>query len=60
MKKVFVRTFGCQMNVRDTELIYGLLMEEGYKKAGVLDDADIVLFNTCSVRKHADDELKQL
>ncbi|MDP2938123.1 MAG: tRNA (N6-isopentenyl adenosine(37)-C2)-methylthiotransferase MiaB [Candidatus Omnitrophota bacterium] len=55
--KVFIRTFGCQMNVRDSEVISGLLGKEGYKIIDELDKADIILFNTCSVRQHAEDKV---
>jgi len=56
-KKVFIRTFGCQMNVRDSEVISGLLKAQGYKFATDLDEADIIIFNTCSVRQHAEDKV---
>ncbi len=52
--KVFIRTFGCQMNDRDSEIIYGLFMERGWKIAESVEDADCILFNTCSVRHHAE------
>ncbi|MBU4377236.1 MAG: tRNA (N6-isopentenyl adenosine(37)-C2)-methylthiotransferase MiaB [Candidatus Omnitrophica bacterium] len=52
--KVFIRTFGCQMNERDSEIIYGLMMDRGWKKAESADEADCVLINTCSVRHHAE------
>ena len=52
---VFIRTFGCQMNVRDSEIILGMLQKEGYKQARRLEEADVVLFNTCSVRQHAEE-----
>ncbi|MCM8782729.1 MAG: tRNA (N6-isopentenyl adenosine(37)-C2)-methylthiotransferase MiaB [Candidatus Omnitrophica bacterium] len=55
--KVYIRTFGCQMNVRDSEVIAGLLSKAGYK---ITDDearADAVIFNTCSVRQHAEDKV---
>ncbi|OGW85313.1 MAG: tRNA (N6-isopentenyl adenosine(37)-C2)-methylthiotransferase MiaB [Omnitrophica bacterium RIFCSPLOWO2_01_FULL_45_10] len=55
--KVFIRTFGCQMNARDSEFVTGLLMEKGFKLAGSIDEADIILFNSCSVRKHAENRL---
>jgi len=55
MKKVYIRTFGCQMNVRDSEIILGMLQEKGYRQAGRLEDADAILFNTCSVRRHAEE-----
>ncbi|NQU95913.1 MAG: tRNA (N6-isopentenyl adenosine(37)-C2)-methylthiotransferase MiaB [Candidatus Omnitrophica bacterium] len=54
-KKIFLRTFGCQMNDRDSEFVMGLLLEKGYLKAESPEEADVVLFNTCSVRKHAED-----
>ena len=57
MKKVFIRTFGCQMNVRDSEVICGLLEKAGYEITAEPDKADIVLFNTCSVRQHAEDKV---
>ncbi len=52
-KSIFLRTFGCQMNVRDSEIVRGLLLEKGYSFVEDYQDADIVLFNTCSVRQHA-------
>jgi tRNA-2-methylthio-N6-dimethylallyladenosine synthase len=45
------------MNVRDSEVICGLLKREGYRLTEEPDDADIVLFNTCSVRQHAEDKV---
>jgi len=56
-KKVFIRTFGCQMNERDSELISGMLKEKGYKISDNAEEADIILFNTCSVRQHAEDRV---
>ena len=56
-KKVYIRTFGCQMNERDSELIAGMLIEKGYEMTDDPDKADIVLFNTCSVRQHAEDRV---
>ena len=53
-KTVFFETFGCQMNKLDAELSLGLLQEEGYKIVDKVDDADVILFNTCSVRQHAE------
>ena len=56
-KTVFFETFGCQMNKLDAELSLGLLQEEGYKIVDKVDDADVILFNTCSVRQHAEDKV---
>ncbi len=50
----FVRTFGCQQNDRDSELAAGILEEMGFRPAASPDVADVVLFNTCSVRANAD------
>lgn len=57
MKKFFIRTFGCQMNVRDSEIISGLLQVNNYELTFRSEDADIIIFNTCSVRKHAEDKV---
>ena len=56
-KTVFFETFGCQMNKLDAELSLGLLQEEGYKIVDKVDDANVILFNTCSVRQHAEDKV---
>ena len=54
MKKVYIRTFGCQMNVRDSEFIKGIFLEKGYNLVDSPDKADVILFNTCSVRAKAE------
>ncbi|QCU78495.1 tRNA (N6-isopentenyl adenosine(37)-C2)-methylthiotransferase MiaB [Citricoccus sp. SGAir0253] len=52
-----VRTFGCQMNVHDSERISGLLEAAGYTAAGEAVEPDLVVFNTCAVRENADNRL---
>ncbi len=52
-----VRTFGCQMNVHDSERISGLLEDAGYRAAGEGQEPDLVVFNTCAVRENADKRL---
>ncbi len=52
-----VRTYGCQMNVHDSERLSGLLEAAGYTAAGDGDDADVVVLNTCAVRENADNRL---
>ena len=54
-----VRTYGCQMNVHDSERLSGLLEGAGYVRApeGSDGDADVVVFNTCAVRENADNRL---
>src|SRR6478736_8362029 len=52
-----VRTYGCQMNVHDSERLAGLLEAAGYERAADGTDADVVVFNTCAVRENADNKL---
>ncbi len=56
-RKYFVETFGCQMNLHDSERVAGLLEHEGYQPAADPADADLVVVNTCSVRERAVDKL---
>ena len=53
--RVYLRTFGCQMNSRDSEWVKGILLEKGFLLSESKEDADVIVFNTCSVRKHAED-----
>src|SRR3954454_14581942 len=55
MKRYHVTTFGCQMNEHDSERMKGMLESLGYGEAPARDDADLILFNTCSIREKADD-----
>ncbi|MCB0263578.1 MAG: tRNA (N6-isopentenyl adenosine(37)-C2)-methylthiotransferase MiaB [Calditrichaeota bacterium] len=57
MKKVFIETYGCQMNVYDTEIVKSVLAESGYELTQTETDADIVLLNTCSVRENANNKV---
>ncbi len=52
-----MRTYGCQMNVHDSERLSGLLEDAGYARAGDGEPADVVVFNTCAVRENADNRL---
>jgi tRNA-2-methylthio-N6-dimethylallyladenosine synthase len=52
-----VRTYGCQMNVHDSERLAGLLEDAGYRKAATGSTPDVVVFNTCAVRENADNRL---
>src|ERR687895_2024442 len=54
MKRYHVTTFGCQMNEHDSERMKGMLESLGYSEAAARDDADLILFNTCSIRESAD------
>jgi len=57
MKKYLIETFGCQMNVHDSERMAGLLEQAGFERTLDDTDADVVVINTCSVREHAEDKL---
>ena len=52
----FIHTYGCQMNVRDSEAVSALLVAAGYEPAAKEDDADLVIVNSCSVREKAEDK----
>jgi tRNA-2-methylthio-N6-dimethylallyladenosine synthase len=54
IKKVYIETYGCQMNEYDTELVRSVLLKEDYALVENESEADIVMLNTCSVREHAD------
>ena len=56
-KKYFVRTFGCQANERDGEIISGILEKIGYKKAKVLEESDVIILNTCAIRENANERV---
>jgi len=56
-EKYLIRTFGCQMNVHDSERIAGLLESEGMQATDELDAADVVVLNTCCIRENADNKL---
>ncbi len=55
--KAFVHTYGCQGNVSDGERLKGMLKEIGYQLVDELDGADLVLYNTCAIREHAEDRV---
>ena len=55
--RCFVRTYGCQQNAADSEKLLGLLCQMGYAPIGEQHDADLILFNTCAVREHAEDRV---
>jgi tRNA-2-methylthio-N6-dimethylallyladenosine synthase len=56
-KKLYLETFGCQMNVLDSELVLGQLRAQGYEPVDERDEAQVVLYNTCSVREHAEQKV---
>ncbi len=56
-RTVYIETYGCQMNISDTELILGLLKSQGYASTPTPDGADVILLNTCAIREHAEDRI---
>ncbi len=56
-QKLFIETVGCQMNVLDSELVVGNLRRQGFELTHEAKSADVILFNTCSVRQHAEDKI---
>ena len=56
-RKLYLETFGCQMNALDSELVVNQLRAIGYESVSTRDDADVVLYNTCSVREHAEQKV---
>lgn len=57
MKKVYIETYGCQMNVADTEVIFSILKKNGYTRTEDIDSADIIMANTCSIRDNAEQRI---
>ena len=56
-KRFFIHAFGCQMNKLDAELVHGELVRAGYAECAAPEEADVVLFHTCSVRAHAEERV---
>ncbi|MFZ0859647.1 MAG: tRNA (N6-isopentenyl adenosine(37)-C2)-methylthiotransferase MiaB [Candidatus Sulfotelmatobacter sp.] len=56
-KTFYLETFGCQMNVHDSEKVVGTLLQEGYRQVETVEQADLVLYNTCSIRDKAEQKV---
>ncbi|MCF7923511.1 MAG: tRNA (N6-isopentenyl adenosine(37)-C2)-methylthiotransferase MiaB [Candidatus Izimaplasma sp.] len=56
-KKYLIQTHGCQANEADTEIMQGLLEEQGFKKTDVIEQADLLLINTCAIRENAENKV---
>ena len=57
MKTFYIETFGCQMNAHDSEKVVGTLLQRGYVQVGQPDDAELILYNTCSIRDKAEQKV---
>jgi tRNA-2-methylthio-N6-dimethylallyladenosine synthase len=58
-KKVFIETYGCQMNVSDSEIVASILTAEGFNNTNNISDADFIFLNTCSIRENAEDRIRK-
>ena len=56
-KTFYLETFGCQMNVHDSEKVIGTLVHEGYRQVETVEEADLILYNTCSIRDKAEQKV---
>ncbi|MFR9523563.1 MAG: tRNA (N6-isopentenyl adenosine(37)-C2)-methylthiotransferase MiaB [Rikenellaceae bacterium] len=56
-KRLFVETYGCQMNVGDSEIVVSILQKEGYTYCDKIEDAEVILINTCSIRDNAEQRI---
>src|SRR5437764_15077454 len=56
-KTFYLETFGCQMNAHDSEKVVGTLLQEGYRQVEDLEEAELVLYNTCSIRDKAEQKV---
>lgn len=57
MNKVYIETYGCQMNVADTEIVFSILGKAGYTKTEDINEADVIMANTCSIRDNAEQRI---
>lgn len=58
-RKLYVETYGCQMNVNDSEIVQGVMHKHGYETTDKPDDADVILLNTCAVRDNAERKIHE-
>ena len=58
-KKLFIESYGCQMNMNDSEIVAAILDKQGYNTTQVLEEADLVLVNTCSIREKAETTVRK-
>ena len=57
MKKLYIETYGCQMNVNDTEVVFSILAKHGYERTEDISEADVIMANTCSIRDNAEQRI---
>ncbi len=57
MKKLYIETYGCQMNVNDTEVVFSIMAKHGYERTEDISEADVIMANTCSIRDNAEQRI---
>ena len=58
-RKLFIESYGCQMNFSDSEIVASILAKQGYNTTNILEEADLVLVNTCSIREKAEQTVRK-
>src|SRR5690625_1854358 len=58
-KKLFLESYGCQMNFSDSEIVASILKDNGYNTTSVMDEADLILVNTCAIRDKAEQTVRK-
>ena len=58
-KKIYIETYGCQMNISDSEIVASILTDDGYELTKEISSADIIFVNTCSIREHAEEKVRK-
>ncbi|MBR5433180.1 MAG: tRNA (N6-isopentenyl adenosine(37)-C2)-methylthiotransferase MiaB [Bacteroidales bacterium] len=59
MRQLHIETYGCQMNIADSEVVAAILRKDGFEYTKTLEEADVILLNTCSIREHAENKIIQ-
>jgi len=57
LPQLYIETFGCQMNVNDSEVVVAVMQDAGFSLCREIDDADVIFVNTCSIRNHAEQRI---
>src|SRR5689334_892620 len=57
-KKLYIETYGCQMNFSDSEIVMAVMQQNGYSSTSSMEDADLIFLNTCSIRENAEQKVR--
>ena len=60
MKKLFIQSYGCAMNFSDSEIVASILSKEGYSITNTIENSDLILINTCSIREKAEETIRNI